>query len=137
MALNNVNEGNSELLEKTMTWLQKKINSKEEITMPVFCKDFKFTVEEDADSAFLSLLSTNLIPQTIRAAVLRKYEIWKRNEGKKFWGSTLADYTIDVSTDTTVKDLVERGQYFTTRRLQQRPQDESRGMYFVCYRHHY
>ncbi|KAF8949669.1 hypothetical protein BGZ46_005003, partial [Entomortierella lignicola] len=123
----NTEDSNCSLREEVMAWFQEKVTHGQEISMPDFCEKFRFTCERDAHAAFLNPLATSLIPYSTRTAVCAKYETWRRNEGAKYWASRIADYKIDVSTNKTVEDLVDRGQFFTRRLLKKRPRDESEG----------
>ncbi|KAF9536885.1 hypothetical protein EC957_009496, partial [Mortierella hygrophila] len=121
----NDNVDDSRLISKeSITWLMEKLARKEEICMPEYCKEFGLTNENDAHTAFLSLLSMSVLPTATRTILTKKYEKWRRNEGEAFWLSREADYIIEVATNGTIGDLVKRGRFYTERRLGSRPQDE-------------
>ncbi|KAG0220963.1 hypothetical protein BGW41_007391, partial [Actinomortierella wolfii] len=109
-------------------WFQEKLAREEDIGMPEFCIEFGYTCERDAHAAFSKLLSDSQLPLFSRTAVDQKYRTWRRNEGEGFWASRAADYRIDISTSKTVEDLVDRGQFFTSKRLRSRPQDDTRAL---------
>lgn len=105
-------------------WFLNKLARKESIGMPEFCNEFGYTCEQDAHAAFSRLLSDSQLPLSSRTAVDTKYKTWQRNEGEGFWACLTADYRIDISTTKTVEDLVDRGQFFTSRLLRSRPRDD-------------
>ncbi|KAG0333773.1 hypothetical protein BG004_000699 [Podila humilis] len=105
-------------------WFLNKLARKEDIGMPEFCNEFGYTCEQDAHAAFSRLLSDSQLPLSSRAAVDTKYKSWQRNEGEGFWACLTTDYRIDISTTKTVEDLVDRGQFFTSRLLRSRPRDD-------------
>ncbi|KAF9121531.1 hypothetical protein BGX30_002498 [Mortierella sp. GBA39] len=105
-------------------WFLNKLAQKEDIGMPEFCNEFGYTCEQDAHAAFSRLLSDIQLPLSSRTAVDTKYRTWQRNEGEGFWACLTADYRIDISTTKTVEDLVDRGQFFTSRLLRSRPRDD-------------
>ncbi|KAF9429108.1 hypothetical protein BGZ76_001801 [Entomortierella beljakovae] len=66
-------------------WLGNSVNNGELISMYKFAKDFKYLCEEDADKAYVSLLTnTTTDSQAIRKALLDSYKVWKNNEGPEF-----------------------------------------------------
>lgn len=105
-------------------WFLNKLKRKEDIGMPGFCNEFGYTCEQDAHAAFSRLLSDCQLPLSSRTAVDIKYRTWQRNEGEGFWACLTTDYRIDISTTKTVEDLVDRGQFFTSRLLRSRPRDD-------------
>lgn len=105
-------------------WFLKKLKQKEDIGMPEFCSEFGYTCEQDAHAAFSRLLLDSQLPLSSRTAVDTKYRTWQRNEGEGFWACLKTDYRIDISTSKTVEDLVDRGQFFTSRLLRSRPRDD-------------
>ncbi|KAF9436983.1 hypothetical protein BGZ76_002338, partial [Entomortierella beljakovae] len=107
-----------------LSWLKKLLDLNEEITMPKFALQFGFNQEEYADSTFVEALSSSEIQQPIQNAVLKKYESWRHNEGEKFWASRNSTYRLDVSTEESVGDLINRSRYFTKRLMQTRTEDE-------------
>ncbi|KAF9082256.1 hypothetical protein BGX27_004582, partial [Mortierella sp. AM989] len=106
-----------------VAWAQKRIERNEEISMVSFSNAFGLTREEDAHSAFISLLSSKLLPAELRAAVSKTYELWCGNEGVVYWTWRMAGRRVDLSTGMTVDDLVDRGQKFTRKILQTNPDE--------------
>ncbi|KAF9079763.1 hypothetical protein BGX27_006007, partial [Mortierella sp. AM989] len=103
--------------KEVILWIEERLARKEDITMPEYCHKFGLTNEEDAHSTFSSLLSLSILPKATRTVLSERYERWRRNEGEEFWTSRAADYKINVSTNETIGDLVERGRFFTKKRL--------------------
>ncbi|KAG0256327.1 hypothetical protein BGZ95_005526, partial [Linnemannia exigua] len=48
------------------------------------------------------------VSKGVRAALKKRYEEWRRNEGALFWASRATDYEVDVSTEQTAGALVGR-----------------------------
>jgi len=63
----------------------------------------------DAHEAFTVLLSKSFIRQSTSTVLLDKYEIWKCNEGARFWASRAAK----LSTTRTAGELVVEGEHVT------------------------
>ncbi|KAF9579910.1 hypothetical protein BGW38_003641 [Lunasporangiospora selenospora] len=101
-----------------VAWVRKRIERNEEISMVSFSNAFELTHEEDAHAVFMSLLSLNFLPATLKNAISKKYEIWRKNDGVVFWTWRSAARKVDVSTVRTVEDLVDRAQQFTSMILQ-------------------
>ncbi|KAF9364867.1 hypothetical protein BGX34_000093 [Mortierella sp. NVP85] len=99
------------------SWFRQRVIGKTTIGMPEFCQEFGFTYEQDAHEAFSELLSDSQLPQSSRAIANKVYQMWKRNEGRRFWASQVTDYTVDISTTKTEGDLVDRSQFFASKRL--------------------
>lgn len=66
-------------------WQKDKIAEKEAITMPDLAIKFDYFYEMDAHEAFTTLIPKGFVSHTTSAIVLCRYEIWKRNEGARFW----------------------------------------------------
>ncbi|KAF8918790.1 hypothetical protein BGZ58_004780 [Dissophora ornata] len=89
--------------------------------MASFSNAFGLTKENDAHAAFMSLLSSTVLPAKQRIAISKAYEVWRGNAGVVFWTWRSAGQRVDVSTGRTVEDLVDRGQLFTRKILQSYP----------------
>ncbi|KAI8594524.1 hypothetical protein EDD21DRAFT_393480 [Dissophora ornata] len=104
-----------------IAWAMERIERKEEISMASFSNAFGLTKENDAHAAFMSLLSSTVLPAKQRIAISKAYEVWRGNAGVVFWTWRSAGQRVDVSTGRTVEDLVDRGQLFTRKILQSYP----------------
>ncbi|KAF9981704.1 hypothetical protein BGZ65_003656 [Modicella reniformis] len=98
-----------------LQWLKNKLSNKEAISMPDFATNFKYLSESDADMAFKSLLSKNIIPRARQTAALNSYEVWKRNEGQTFWATQTATLSLTQTASTlaaegahVAKDLIQK-----------------------------
>ncbi|KAF9940945.1 hypothetical protein BGZ65_005677 [Modicella reniformis] len=107
------------------SWYRERLAQEKDIGMPEFCKEFGFTCEQDADSAFSELLSDSQLPLSSRITVDTAYERWKRNEGERFWARQATEYRVDILTTKTVEDLVLRSQFFASN-CWLRTQDDSK-----------
>ncbi|KAF9416475.1 hypothetical protein BGZ76_004660 [Entomortierella beljakovae] len=95
--------------------------------MPKYALHFGYTQEEYAHSTFMAALSSTEIQQSIRTGIFNMYESWRQNEGEKFWASQNSAYRLDVSTEESVGDLIDRSRYFTKRLFQSRTEDKLTG----------
>ncbi|KAF9084849.1 hypothetical protein BGX27_003691, partial [Mortierella sp. AM989] len=107
---------------------------KKEISMPKFSEYYGYTCEQDAREAFSNTLFLSEVPKSFRAALKKRYEEWRRNEGAAYWASKAVDYKIEVSTKKTAGDLVDRGQYVAGKLLQKLPRGDYKGLasYHSC-----
>ncbi|KAF9941247.1 hypothetical protein BGZ67_005482 [Mortierella alpina] len=55
--------------------------------MRAFATTFEYFCENDAEQAFMDLLSKSFIAKPTRAVLVKDYKIWKRNDGPTFWAS--------------------------------------------------
>lgn len=67
----------------------------------------------------MMLLSDGQLLLSSRTAVQTAYELWKRNEGGRFWTCQVKDYRVD-STIKTEGDLANRSRFFASKRLRSR-----------------
>lgn len=102
------------------SWFRQRLESKMSIGMPEFCEEFGYKCEQDAHDAFSNLLSDSRLQLSSRTAVQKAYELWRRNEGGRFWACQATDYVVNISTIKTEGDLVVRSQYFARKRLRSR-----------------
>ncbi|KAG0351579.1 hypothetical protein BC939DRAFT_508362 [Gamsiella multidivaricata] len=102
-----------------LQWLQGRITRKEPITMPDFAATFNYCSEQDAHSAFSTLLSSTTIPQQLQVALKDKYEIWRRNDGRNYWASLVASSQIAVTTKRTVAEIVSGCEHVAKKLIQE------------------
>lgn len=87
--------------------------------MPDFATTFDYYCEEDAHTAFVTLLSSTNIPQSTRATLQRKYGTWRRNNGEDYWVSRKAFSRIKVSTKRTAAELVTSSEHVAKKMIQE------------------
>jgi len=100
-------------------WVLSRIVNKEPITMPDFAAAFDYACKEDAHAAFLSLLSSTNIPQTIRTTLHGKYQVWLRNNGEEYWATRMATSQVRVSTKRTAAELVSASEHVAKKLIQE------------------
>ncbi|KAF9363147.1 hypothetical protein BGX34_004766 [Mortierella sp. NVP85] len=100
-------------------WVLSRIVNKEPITMPDFAAAFDYACKEDAHAAFLSLLSSTNISQTIRTTLQGKYKVWLRNNGEEYWATRMATSQVRVSTKRTAAELVSAGEHVAKKLIQE------------------
>ncbi|KAF9319457.1 hypothetical protein BG006_002988, partial [Podila minutissima] len=91
--------------------------------MPRFAAFFIYSSEQDAHSAFSTLLSSTIVPQQLQATIKDKYEIWRRNDGRNYWASVAASTQIAVTTKRTVAEVVSASEHVAKKLIQEHGND--------------
>ncbi|KAG0247918.1 hypothetical protein BG011_000729 [Mortierella polycephala] len=94
--------------------------------MPDFATTFNYCLEQDAHSAFSTLLSSTTIPQRLQTVVKEKYEVWRRNEGRNYWASVTASTQIAVTAKRTVVEIVSGCEHVAKKLIQEHSNDVAR-----------
>jgi len=125
--------GGEPVPNRAITWFKEMLERRQEISMQAFCDKFGLKCEEDARTAFSSLLSSSLLPEKARRSADEKYQEWRRNDGALYWASRSNDYITDLLTEKTVGGFLYRGEYFTSKRLYSLPRDDHKGNFVYAY----
>ncbi|KAI1313035.1 hypothetical protein EDD11_002740 [Mortierella claussenii] len=100
-------------------WYNRTIKRKKEISFPDFVHTFNYYSEQDAHNAFTSLISSSLIPQRVRTALVSHYNIWRRNSGAEFWASRNLSSQISITTKRTATEVVSGTEHISKKYIQE------------------
>ncbi|KAF9096281.1 hypothetical protein BGX23_011671 [Mortierella sp. AD031] len=109
----------------TANWLLNRIHTKGSIAMPDFAADFDYYSEQDAHTAFTSLLSSTIVPERLRKPLRDKYEVWRRNNGEEYWASRQAVSQARISTKRTATELIASSEHVAKKLIHEQRTTES------------
>ncbi|KAG0219637.1 hypothetical protein BGX33_001809 [Mortierella sp. NVP41] len=93
--------------------------------MPDFAADFDYYSEQDAHTAFTSLLSSTIVPERLRKPLRDKYEVWRRNNGEEYWASRQAVSQARISTKRTATELIASSEHVAKKLIHEQRTTES------------
>ncbi|KAF9419691.1 hypothetical protein BGZ76_004220, partial [Entomortierella beljakovae] len=99
-------------------WYNSTIRRKEEVGFPGFVHVFNYRSEQDADQAYISLISSNMIPLKMQTMLASQYEIWLRNNGAEFWAKRNLSSQISITTKRTATEVVSETEHVSKKFIQ-------------------
>ncbi|GJJ79221.1 hypothetical protein EMPS_11581 [Entomortierella parvispora] len=90
-------------------WALKALEEGEKITVPGFVKAFGYSSEQNANEAYLKLISSSNFTQPLRSRLDKNYKTWLDNHALTFWAERSVALKAKLALTATAADMVDGG----------------------------